>query len=234
MAETADFTLGIHTDVQAVPALLGHLRDRPPSEEGVLSAYLLVPPVQVAGRAYLVTFREQCKQIRTALEQAEHDERRTFEAAVARVEEYLTDQFVPGHPGLAVFTTGQTEHLYVVPLPSQPAAQVTWDAQPVLAPLEEALDEFERVAVAVFDRRQARLLTVYLGEIEDQRVIENQQPEGTEDSEWGGVARPGRRRHHASARGLPPAARSRGWPRPATPALRRTACSAMHAAPGTP
>lgn len=210
MAETADFIPGIHADVQAVPALLHHLRDRPPSDEGVLSAYLPVPPVQVAGQAYLVTFREQVKHIRAALEEAERNERRAFESAVARVEAYLTDEFAPGHPGLAVFATAQPGDLYVVPLPFMPAAEVTWDALPVLAPLEEALDEFERVAVAVFDRQRARLLTVYLGAIEDQQLLDNEPPAGTEDNEWGGVTRPGRRRHHASARGVPPAARSRG------------------------
>jgi hypothetical protein len=210
MDGNSDVTPGIHSDVQAIPALLSYLRDSPPPDGGVLSAYLPVPPVQVAGQAYLVTFRECCKRIRAALEQAEREERRAFEAAVARAEDYLTDRFAPRHPGVAVFAAALPEYLYAVPLPSRPAAEVTWNALPVLAPLEEALDEFERVAVVVFDRRRARLLTAYLGEIEDQEVLEDQPPEGSAGSEWGGAARPGHRRHHASARGLPPAARSRG------------------------
>jgi peptide subunit release factor 1 (eRF1) len=176
----------------------------------VLSAYLPTPPVHVAGEAYLVLFREQAKSIRAALEEAPDEELRAFEAAFNRIQTYLSDQFSPRHQGVAIFAAEQPEYLYAVPLPSRPITLVAWDPLPLLAPLEEVLDEFERVAVAVFDRSRARLLTIYLGEIEEQQVLESEPPVTDEDSEWGGSARPGRRRHHAASRRLPPAARSQG------------------------
>jgi peptide subunit release factor 1 (eRF1) len=63
-----------------------------------------------------------------------------------------------------------------VPLPERPATVVVWDAQPLLTPLEEVLDEHERLAVVLVDRRQARLFTIYLGAFEEQRDFASGDP----------------------------------------------------------
>jgi peptide subunit release factor 1 (eRF1) len=167
---------GVYTDVQVIPALLRTLRESPPPEGGVLSAYLPAPPAQVAGQKYLVRFREECKAIRQALEEAGRDERQAFEAAFARIEEYLAEMPVPRHPGLVVFATAERGSLYAAPLPERPATVVVWDAQPLLTPLEEVLDEHERIAVVLADRRQARLFTIYLGAIEELRDVASDDP----------------------------------------------------------
>ncbi len=176
MYEGTRFAPTVHTDVWEIPAVLGELRESQLPGRGLLSAYLPTPPTSVAGRKYLVRFREECKAIRQRLEEASRDERQAFEAAVGRVEEYLDQMAVPRHPGLAVFAGQERGHLYAVPLPEQPVTLIVWDTQPILAPLEEILDEYERIAVVLTDRRQARLFTIYLGAIEEQQVVESDDP----------------------------------------------------------
>jgi peptide subunit release factor 1 (eRF1) len=45
-----------------------------------------------------------------------------------------------------------------------------------MAPLEEVLDEHERVGVVLTDKRQARLFTVYLGALEEKRILVSPDP----------------------------------------------------------
>jgi peptide subunit release factor 1 (eRF1) len=159
-----------------IPPMLQALRESPPPAGGVLSAYLPAPPAQVAGQKYLVRFREECKAIRQELESSGRDERLAFESSFARIEEYLAEMPVPRHPGLVVFAAAERGPFYAAPLPERPATVVVWDAQPVLTPLEEVLDEHERIAIVLADRRQARLFTIYLGAIEEQRDFASGDP----------------------------------------------------------
>src|SRR3712207_6255003 len=70
MGWTNGLAPGAFTDVEVIPVLLRTLRESPPPDRGVFSAYLPAPPVQVAGQKYLVHFREECKAIRRDLEAA--------------------------------------------------------------------------------------------------------------------------------------------------------------------
>jgi peptide chain release factor subunit 1 len=47
-----------------------------------------------------------------------------------------------------------------------------WNDTPYVRPLIEILDEYERYAVVLTDRKQARLFTIYLGEIEEHHQAE--------------------------------------------------------------
>ncbi|HET7080799.1 MAG TPA: hypothetical protein VFM49_25475 [Chloroflexia bacterium] len=176
MNETTDFTLGVHTEVEVLPDMLRALREKAPPPNGVLSAYLPTPPVQVLGQKYLVRFREECKAIREELQEAGRADRQAFETAAARIEEYLTGMPTPRHPGLAVFAAEERGYLYAAPLPERPATVVAWSDQPLLMPLEQVLDDHERVAVLLADRRQARLFTIYLGAIEERGEFVSDDP----------------------------------------------------------
>jgi peptide chain release factor subunit 1 len=176
MNETTDFTLGVHTEVQVIPAMLRALRERALPPIGVLSAYLPTPPVQVMGQKYLVRFREECKNIRQELAAAGREERQAFETAAARIEEYLTQMPVPRHPGLMVFAAEEPGYLFAAPLPERPTTLVAWGDQLLLTPLEQVLDDNERVAVVLADKRQTRLFTIYLGAIEEQREVVSDDP----------------------------------------------------------
>ena len=89
-------------DVHQIPTLLATLRQTPPPEGGVLSAYFATPLRPVAGRAYLVTFREGCKALRESLAP---EVLKSFDETVARADRHLAESFVPRLPGLALLAS---------------------------------------------------------------------------------------------------------------------------------
>jgi hypothetical protein len=89
--------------------------------------------------------------------------------ARGQVEHCLVDRFESRSRGLALFAASGTGEILVVPLPAAPADHVVWADRPYIAPLEAMLDEYERVAVALFDAERTRLFTVFLGAIESQQ-----------------------------------------------------------------
>jgi len=59
-----------------------------------------------------------------------------------------------------------------VPVPPQ----ARWEPAPHVLPLLEAIEEYERYAVVSIDRTRARLFTIFLGEIEEERDAFNPEP----------------------------------------------------------
>jgi hypothetical protein len=139
-------TPGHFPNPSAIATALEVLRETRAPSQGVLSAYLDTRPGQVQPRAYLLTFRDSCRQVARQLDPAV---RGTFESAASQAERFLEDVFVARHPGLALFAGPEADYLFAVPLPGQPAGTVAWDQRPLLEPLEAALDEHERVALAL-------------------------------------------------------------------------------------
>ncbi|HEU4792234.1 MAG TPA: VLRF1 family aeRF1-type release factor, partial [Nitrolancea sp.] len=180
----------VYTDLNAIPDVLQALRETAPPGNGVLSVYLDTSVHRIQGQAYRLAFREAGRTIRSDLETAPRPEQKAFEAADERATQYLANEFVPRNPGLALFTSADPDYFFAVPLPQQPADTVTWSPEPQLAPLEEALDEFERIAVALIDKQSARLFTVYLGEIQEERTFESDVPGKRAPGDWPRRTRP--------------------------------------------
>jgi len=160
---------------------------------GVLSVYLDTTPARVKGFGHTLALRDGCKALRSRIAPAERD---AFEASVARVERFLQEDFEPRHAGLAAFVSGDGEFFSVVDLPAAPREGVGWDERPQIAQVEEALDEYERVAVVLFDKETARLFTVYLGGIEESVVVRDEVPGKQSTGEWFGLAQTRYARHH--------------------------------------
>lgn len=175
-----------------VPKALGLLQTATPPAP-VLSAYLATTPNRVRGQGYLLAFRNACRDVRSSLPAAEVG---AFEASAARVEGYLTDELVPADAGLAVFSSNGLDYFFAVPLPDPPREQVVWDTRPYLEPLVAALDEYERVAIVLFDKERSRLFTVYLGEIEERQAFEDEVPGKQATGGWFGLAQTHYARHH--------------------------------------
>ncbi len=152
----------------SIPGVLRALGEASPPGGRVLSVYLDISPDRSAGRAYLLAYRARIKGLRALLPVGEHGR---FEAAAEQVERYLAEQLVPHHPGVAVFASGEPSYFFAVPVPTRPFDTVQWGERPVLEPLEALLDDYERVAVLLFDKERARLFSVYLGAIEERRTI---------------------------------------------------------------
>src|SRR5690606_16509113 len=89
-------------DPHEIPALLETIRETPPPESGVLSAYIATPLVPVAGRTYLISFREGCKSLRETVPPEAH---KRFDRAVDRADRHLAEAFVPRQPGAAIISS---------------------------------------------------------------------------------------------------------------------------------
>jgi peptide chain release factor subunit 1 len=157
-----------------------------------LSMYLDTSPPRIRGQAYLLTFRDRCRVLRATVAAEDED---AFEAAVKRAERYLVEQFVPRSRGLALFASGGSEQIMVVPLPAAPADDIIWSERPSIAPLEAMLDEYERLAVVLFDAERARLFTVFLGAIETQQQFVDAVPGKQATGGWFGLEQTGFARH---------------------------------------
>jgi len=178
--------------VQALPALLTTLAKQPPPACGVLSVYLDVTPARLEGQAYLLSFRDGCRALRST---TQPDQRAALDAALTQVERYLTGEFVPGKPGLALFASGESDYFYVVPLPAQIEDEISWDSRPDLAPLHALLDAYERLAVVLFDAKRARIFSISLGEIDDVVEFEDAVPGRQATGGWFALAQTRYARH---------------------------------------
>src|SRR6185437_2190266 len=148
------------TESTTLSPLLKILQESFPTDHGILSVYLDTDPSRTDGPAYLFAFRDGCKALRFGVPPTEQP---ALETAIAQVERYLTTQFTPGKPGLALFASGNADFLRAVDLPAGPGDEVRWDSRPHLAPLYALLGEYERIAAVVIDKEHARLFTVYMG-----------------------------------------------------------------------
>ena len=154
---------------------------RTPAGQSVLTAYLDTSPERMRGQGALISFIDACKAIRPSVAPTE---REAFEQATAQAEGYLRTQVGPSHPGLALFASGQASYFYAVPLPYRPLESTTWDRRPPLEPLRKALDEYERIAVMLFDHERARLFTVFLGAIETEAELQDEVPNKHAGGGW--------------------------------------------------
>jgi peptide subunit release factor 1 (eRF1) len=108
----------------------------------------------------------------------------------------LTDDFVPSGPGVAVFAAAPPGYLHAVALPSRPLDEVTWSDRPALATLQAVLDDHERIAVALIDKSRARLFSVFVGAIEEERDFKDYVPGRHRTGGWHLLSQTRAQRHH--------------------------------------
>ncbi len=135
----------------------------------VLSAYLDLDPERHARRTYRIAFEDLTRELREKLAKPG---RAALEREAERVTQWLETQ-KPQGKGLALFASAPRQlwqaHWLAVRVPDHAA----FEPLPDLAPLLDALDEYERYAVALADREHARLFTVFMGEIEEGDELED-------------------------------------------------------------
>lgn len=137
------------------------------NEQPVLSLYLNLEPARQLRRSYRIVVEDLVKDLERRLE--EHD-RAAFEREVARVQRFL-ESAQPQGKGLALFSCTPRNFWQVYPLPVAVADRLSLGPLPYVQPLLDVLDEYERYVVALVDKEKARLFTVYLGEIEEERDL---------------------------------------------------------------
>lgn len=170
------------TDVQALVTFDG-------GEHLVLSVYLNLEPVRQVRRSYRAAFEDLAKRLEP---QMDARGREALDREAERVRGYLEAE-PPEGKGLALFSCTPRRLWLPLHLPVAVADAAYLGRRPYLAPLLNVLDEYERYAVALIDKEKARLFTVYLGEIEEERQWADWVP-GHHDE--GGWSQANYQRHH--------------------------------------
>jgi peptide chain release factor subunit 1 len=93
-------------------------------------------------------------------------EREEFTADANRMRRFVSE-YRPGARCLVIFCGAIEDFFWYRGLDVSLLNEARWSETLYLRPLLETIDEFERYGVILTDRAQARLFTVYLGEIEE-------------------------------------------------------------------
>jgi len=113
-------------------------------------------------RAFGVVLKDMLREIRQKLDK---EARREFDADAERIRQFL-GEYRDVKRGLVVFCDASEKFFWHRELNIRVRNRARWDETPQVRPLIEMLDEYERYAVVLTDRKQARFFTIFLGEIE--------------------------------------------------------------------
>ena len=182
----------MRNDTTTLPDVLSIVLRATPPADRVLSVYLDTSPARIDGKACLIAFRDLAKSLRKKLVEQEHE---AFEAAVAQAETYLGEHTGSSKPGLALFASGSSAYFYAVALPGSPPEEMTWEREAVAQPIVQMLEDGARVGIALFDAREARIFTMFLGEIEERRTIHDDVPGKHHGGGWAALAESRATRH---------------------------------------
>jgi peptide chain release factor subunit 1 len=140
------------------------------ADSRVLSVYLNVDQSQAANlnRGFTAALKAQLRSIEQRLD--DEKLRREFAEDAQQVVQSVA-AYQPRARGLAVFCDASDDFFWQRDLSIRIDNEARWDERPYVRPLIEAFDEYERYAVVLVSREQARLFTVFLGEIEEHREI---------------------------------------------------------------
>lgn len=165
-------------------------------EGGVLSVYLDIDPGTAARQGYEAQLIELWK----PLKRREMDKwmRGRLEYEISGMtEEVRSWKEAPGR-SVVMFFSGPGGIRIVQPLSVAVHSVAQFEPKPTLTPLISALDQHHRYCVVMFDKAQARILTVLLGRVEEEVHLESDVLPRTDVGGWGGYlqSRYARHREH--------------------------------------
>jgi hypothetical protein len=114
-------------------------------------------------RGFEVVLEDMLREIRQKLDK---EARQEFDVDAERVRQ-LVEEYRDVQRGLVIFSDASEKFLWSKGLNVRVRNGARWNDTPYLRPLIEILDEYERYAVVLTDRKKARFFTIYLGEIEE-------------------------------------------------------------------
>lgn len=145
----------------------------------VLSVFLHAEPSEMTNinHAFMVQFKNALRPIENGIaalkdKSAQKEMQRELAADVERVQRFIVDYEAHAR-SLAIFCDASEDLFWTRPINVPLRSQVRWEETPYVRPLLEIFDEYERYGVVLTDSEQARLFTVFLGEIEEEREAFN-------------------------------------------------------------
>jgi peptide subunit release factor 1 (eRF1) len=139
------------------------------SDEGVLTVYLDIDPATAGREGYEAALMDLWK----PLYARPYDQwtRGRLEYEIAGVtDEVRRWREAPGRSA-AMFFSGPGGLRTVLPLQFPMRSLARFEPRPILRPLIAALDEHCRTCVLMFDKEHARIITVFLGEVEEEVML---------------------------------------------------------------
>ena len=118
--------------------------------------------------------------------------RKAFEAEVVHIQTWLNEQPTSGR-GTALFSCASRGLWQSFAFQVRVENHLAFEPEPDVAPLAALLDDHERYAVALVDKRHARLFTVLMGEIEETDDFKDFVPA---KHDQGGLSQANYQRHH--------------------------------------
>jgi len=67
--------------------------------------------------------------------------------------------------GLSIFSCSEEKFWQIINLPNSPRNRIIFDQNPYVRPLSAILDEYHRICVLTFDRREAKWYDIFMGDI---------------------------------------------------------------------
>jgi peptide subunit release factor 1 (eRF1) len=147
---------------------LDRLADHAPTPESpVLSVYLDVDQSRAVNlnREFEAALKTRLRTLEHRLVESERD---AFRADAAAVQRFVAG-YRPRARTLVLFADDSAGLFWSGELRASLPTDVRWDPTPYVRPLLEVLDANERYGVVLVDKERARLFTVFLGEIEEER-----------------------------------------------------------------
>jgi protein required for attachment to host cells len=136
----------------------------------MLSVYLNVDQRSAANlnRQFEVPLHNMLREIEGGIR--EPRERQDFEKSAATVRQYV-EAYRPLGRTLALFADPSRDFFWARDFRMSTENQARWLPRPFVRPFIEAREEHPRYAVALTDRGKTRLLSVYMGEIEEEEEL---------------------------------------------------------------
>jgi len=152
-------------------------------DDGVLSVYLDIDPATAGREGYEAALLDLWK----PLQARAHDEwtRGRLEYETSGVMEIVRSWQQPPGRSAAIFFSGPCGLRVVLPLHFPIQAAARFEARPVLSPLVAALEEHRRYGVVVLDKERARIITVFLGAVEEEVTLHDEVMGRTAAGGWG-------------------------------------------------
>jgi len=154
-----------------------------PTADGVLSVYLDIDPTTTQREGYEAALMDLWKPLFALT--LDDWTRGRMEYEIAQATEFVRGWTEPPGRSVAMFFSGPAAIRTILPLQFPIRSMARFEPRAVLSPLVAALDEHRRYCAVVFDKEHARIITVFLGGVEEEVTLHSEVLGRTAAGGWG-------------------------------------------------